>query len=253
MPMHDWTRVDPNDYHTFQFAWIAAIFHDLNNGRLPAGCYAMVDHTPPVVWDEVPPPTADDQTLASPVIVDANQAGGVAIPPLFVGLIKARASGRKQRSSGRHRVVIKHARSGLVIAAIEIVSPSNKARKSEFADLVRKSVELLQQGGNVLLIDPFPPTARDPNGIHAAVWKRLTRKPFTPPAGKPITFASYVARGANTFSAFVEPLTVGDRLPDMPLFLTSELHVPTPLEETYQTAWQGFPAPLRAVVEGVGA
>ena len=250
MPMHDWTRVEPNDYHDFHLSWIIALKADLNNGRLPAGCYAMVDHTPPIVLDEVPLSTGDDQTLASPVIVDANNSGGVAIPPPSVGLITATASGRKQRSSGRHRVVIRHARSRQTIAAIEIVSPNNKARKSEFADLVGKSVELLHQGGHVLIIDPFPPTARDPNGIHAAVWKRLTRKPFTQPAGKPLTFSSYVARGANIFSAFVEPLAVGDRLPDMPLFLTDELHVPTPLEETYQTAWQGFPAPLRVIVAG---
>ena len=35
MPMHDWTRVDPNDYHHFHLAWIAALAHALNTGRLP--------------------------------------------------------------------------------------------------------------------------------------------------------------------------------------------------------------------------
>jgi hypothetical protein len=35
----------------------------------------------------------------------------------------------------------------------------------------------------------------------------------------------------------------------MRLYLSGEYYVKTPLEETYQTAWQGFPAPLRKVVE----
>jgi hypothetical protein len=248
MPMHDWTRVDPNDYHTFHFAWIAALFHDLNNGRLPTGYYAMADHTtPPIVPDVVTLSTPDAPTaLAS----NPNGAGAIAVLTPPQATIATTASGKPPKPIGRRRVVIKHVRNRQIVAVIEIVSPSNKAKKPEFDDLLGKSVQLLLQGIHVLLIDPFPPTARDPNGIHAAVWKRLTRKPFTPPACKPITFASYVARGANTFSAFVEPLAVGDRLPDMPLFLTSELHVPTPLEETYQIAWQGFPAPLRAIVAG---
>jgi hypothetical protein len=34
-------------------------------------------------------------------------------------------------------------------------------------------------------------------------------------------------------------------LPDMPIFLTDSRYVPCPLEATYQTAWEQFPAPLR--------
>ncbi len=40
MPMHDWTRVAPNDYHDFHFAWIAAIRQALNMGRLPPEYFA---------------------------------------------------------------------------------------------------------------------------------------------------------------------------------------------------------------------
>jgi hypothetical protein len=48
--------------------------------------------------------------------------------------------------------------------------------------------------------------------------------------------------------AFVEPVAVGDALPDMPLFLTPEIYVPVPLEETYQLAWEGMPAYWREVL-----
>jgi hypothetical protein len=38
-------------------------------------------------------------------------------------------------------------------------------------------------------------------------------------------------------------------LPDMPLFLESELSVPVPLEDTYQATWQVFPAALKGLLE----
>ena len=46
-----------------------------------------------------------------------------------------------------------------------------------------------------------------------------------------------------------EPVAVGDALPDMPLFLTNDLHVTVPLESTYQTAWDASPEELRLAVE----
>ena len=42
--------------------------------------------------------------------------------------------------------------------------------------------------------------------------------------------------------AFAEPVGVGDRLPDMPLFLTEREYVPVPLEGTYQAAWEALPS-----------
>ena len=45
--------------------------------------------------------------------------------------------------------------------------------------------------------------------------------------------------------AYIEPVAVGDVLPDMPLFLKPEVYVPAPLEATYQTTWSVFPAALK--------
>jgi hypothetical protein len=47
----------------------------------------------------------------------------------------------------------------------------------------------------------------------------------------------------------VEPVAVGDPLPDMPVFLTASQYVPCPLEATYQTAWEQLPAPLKEPLE----
>jgi hypothetical protein len=72
-------------------------------------------------------------------------------------------------------------------------------------------------------------------------------RPFTPPADKPLTLASYAAGPEVRF--YVEPVAVGDTLPQMPLFLDPDTYVYVPLEPTYQTAWAGFPAPLRPLLD----
>jgi hypothetical protein len=235
MPMHDWTRVDPNDYHDFHGAWIYAIRTALNNGILPGGYYALAEHTtPPIIPDVVTLSIPDDP----PVPALGNGASGPDHEPSTTIVATAR------------RVAIHHARSRQIVAIIELVSPTNKSRRPEFVDLIGKTVQALRQGIHVMLIDPFPPTRLDPNGIHATVWKELIGKAFTPPEGKPLTLASYVAMGANRFTTYVEPIAVGDRLPDMPLFLSSEYYVATPLEETYDKAWQGYPAFLKTIMEG---
>jgi hypothetical protein len=247
MPMHDWTRVDANDYHDFHGAWIYAIRTALNSGLLPEGYFALAEHTTPPIIPDVVTLSIPDESLPPGRMVEANGAGGT--EPESASTIVATAPGKKLRPRGRRRVVIHHARSRQIVAVIELVSPTNKATRPEFADLIGKTLQLLRQGVHVMLIDPFPPTPRDPKGIHATVWKELTGKTFTPPEGKPLTVASYVALGANTFRAYVEPLAIGDRLPDLRLYLSGEFYVKTPLEETYQTAWQGFPSPLRVIVE----
>jgi hypothetical protein len=51
---------------------------------------------------------------------------------------------------------------------------------------------------------------------------------------------------------FVEPVAVGDVLPDMPLFLEPEFYVPVPLEATYQSTWEGVPQFWRDQLERSG-
>jgi hypothetical protein len=56
-----------------------------------------------------------------------------------------------------------------------------------------------------------------------------------------------------TTRAYIEPVAVGDPLPDMPLFLEPEAFVPVPLEVTYQTAFHLLPARWRTVLESAKA
>ena len=84
------------------------------------------------------------------------------------------------------------------------------------------------------------PGRADPNGIHPLIWKPFKKKSrFALPADKPLTLASYAA--TDPARAYVEPVAVGDRLPDMPLFLTPNLYVKVPLEAAYVAAWKLVP------------
>ncbi len=51
-------------------------------------------------------------------------------------------------------------------------------------------------------------------------------------------------------TAYVEPVSVGDVLRDMPLFLDPVSYIKVPLQATYQQAWAGVPHRWRRVLEG---
>ncbi len=105
----------------------------------------------------------------------------------------------------------------------------------------------MRKGIHVLVIDLFTPTQRDPFGIHKAIWDEIVEEDFAFPDGKNRILASYET--GRERAAYVEPVAVGDRLPDMPLFITNALHVMVPLEPTYQATWDASPEELRIAVE----
>jgi len=258
MPMHDWTRVEPNYFHAFHVAWMASLQHALNNGTLPPGYYALAEQvTPPYEPDILALQVPSSHTGANgtngtgvPAGPESVSEGGVALAAAPPRVRFTTAEPRSARASRRQRrVAVRHGSTHRLVAVIEIVSPGNKSSRREFQRFVDKALELLVQGVHLLVIDPFPPTARDPHGVHAAVWRGIVRKRFTPPPDKTLTLASYAAE-PDQFTAFVEPLAVGDPIPDMPLFLTPGEYVNVPLGETYAQAWAGFPKPWQAVVEG---
>lgn len=229
MPIHDWTRVRANRFHDFHQSWTIAIRNELN-GRLPPGYFAMVEQKaggpePDVVTLELTPRPG-------------LEPGGVAVD---AAPADADAYARKA-----NRITVRHP-DGQVVAVIEIVSPGNKESGHAIRSFARKAIEFLQAGIHLLIVDLFPPGARDPQGIHKVIWDGLCDEPFTLPPDKPLTVTAYDA-GSETV-AYVEPVAVGDALPEMPLFLAADRYVPCPLETTYQTAWEQVPPPLREPLE----
>ena len=98
-----------------------------------------------------------------------------------------------------------------------------------------------------MIVDLFPPTARDTFGLHKVIWDEIEEEDFTFPEGKDRILVSY--RVGDERVAYVEPIGVGDSLPAMPLFVANDLHVKVPLEPTYQATWDASPEDLRVAVE----
>jgi hypothetical protein len=238
MPIHDWTRVEAGDFHDFHQCWVIAIRNALNAGLLPPGYMAMAEQ---VTGRPIP----DVVTLQAREPNEGPE-GGIALalaPPT------ARVIARMERinyAKRADRVVIRHGR-GKVVAIIEIVSPGNKDNTNGLKAFVRKAGKLLRRGVHLLVVDLFPPSVRDPHGIHKAIWDQFKEEPFELPPDKPLTLAAYAAGSEKV--AYVENVAVGDRLPDMPIFLTPDHYVPCPLEASYQVTWGVFPGALKGRLE----
>ncbi len=177
---------------------------------------------------------------------DHPDATAVAVAPPRVKLVETAEEDAllaKQR-----RVVVRHTSDDRIVALIEIVSPGNKARQPALDLFVRKAVEALRQGWHLLILDLHPPSPRDPKGIHGAIWPEVGgAASFQTPHDKPLTLVSYEA--AFPKHAYIEPVAVGDPLPEMPLFLAPGWYINVPLEPTYQAAWRGVPRRWREVLE----
>lgn len=96
---------------------------------------------------------------------------------------------------------------------------------SALRTFVEKAADILNQGVNLLVVDLFPPTVRDPLGIHKAIWDELDDEPFAVPAGKPLIVASYI--GGEIPTAYVESVGIGDELPSMSIFLSETRYIRT--------------------------
>jgi hypothetical protein len=240
MPVHDWTRVDAGLFHAFHQRWISALCDALNMGGLPADYFALPEQVigpvPDVLTLQVTP-AGDNPSGPSPALAVATD------PPRTRHVRRNEVDTYARKAN---RVAVRH-RHGHVVAVIEIVSPGNKASRNEFRSFVQKSADLIRQNVHLLVIDLFPPGPRDPQGIHKAIWDEFLEEDFSLSPDKQLTLASYDAGPPRV--AYVEPVGVGDVLPNMPLFLEPELYVWAPLEATYAATWQVFPAQLKGLLE----
>jgi hypothetical protein len=211
MPMHDWTKVPDGIFHAFHHRWISSISDELNSGRLPADYYALPEQVAAGLGPEVltlqerRPPPRDIGHIAT------------ASPPRVRPQTRftAEAEGDFYRRKKKF-VVVRHVSGDRVVAVLEIVSPGNKAAGHAFAAFVQKALDLLEQRIHLLVVDPFPPGPRDPNGIHAAIWQEID---------------------------------VGDTLPEMALFVEPNEAVLVPLEATYQASYAVLPRRWREVLD----
>lgn len=239
MPIHDWSRIDPGTFHNFHQIWSVELANRLNAKALPDGFFAMIEQ-------KVPLPEPDVVTLSTAAPRDLPRGGIATLTRPEAKIVERAEDDYYVRKA--NRIAIHHGR-GRIVAVVEFVSPGNKHSVTAFSGFVRKAGDFLRAGVHLLIVDLFPPTRRDPNGVHEAIWSEISPTEYQQPADAPLTAVSYFA--GSEPAAFVEPLALGQSLPPLPLFLGSDEleYVPCPLEETYQSTWASLPQVLRDAVE----
>ncbi|MDB5313833.1 MAG: hypothetical protein JWO38_8035 [Gemmataceae bacterium] len=245
MPIHDWTTVDAGIFHHFHHGWVESLQRALNSGVLPPDYYAMAEQHaagfgPDVLTLQGGPPDPDPPEPT---------AGGLLLAPPKVRIVEESDMAFYRRK--QNTVAVRHVSDDRVVSMIEIVSPGNKSGRNPLRAFVEKAAELIGKGIHLLVLDLHPPGPRDPDGIHGAIWDEVDGRPYHHLPDKPLTLAAYEANN-YAVTAYVEPVAVGDTLPDMPLYLIPGGHVLVPLEKTYQAAWEGVPARWRRVIGGGG-
>lgn len=199
-------------------------------------------------WSRVPSGLFHDFHQTWTIQIKVARNTGI-LPKGLSALVEQRTGAKQIHAQRANRIVVKHYL-GRTVAVIEIVSPGNKDTRASLRDFVEKAIDYLRAGVHLLVLDLFPASPRDPQGVHGLIWDEIGEKPFVLPKGRDRVLASYET--GEERAAYVEVLSVGDVLPAMPLFVAEGMHVQVPLEETYQSAWFACPEDMReAVATGV--
>lgn len=237
MPMHDWNRVDAGIFHAFHHSWIEEI-HRAMLKRLPEGYYSLPEQVAACFGPDILALKHDDAE-------DDLIGGGTAT--LSRPKTKMYQETPKEFYLRRKKsVVIHHVSGDRIVAMIEIVSPGNKNSIHGLRAFVRKARELLLKKIHLLIIDPFPVGNRDQHGLHAAIFEDFQDNPLHLPAESPLSLFPHECD--DRVKAYLEPIAVGDVLPDMPVFLYPGMYVNMPLEATYMAAWEAVPRRWQNVI-----
>jgi hypothetical protein len=253
MPIHDWTRVSAGTFHAFHNSWITHLQERLNAGLLPAPYYALGEQRAGEITPDLLALRAADEGIEElrwDQASDGASNGLVALAdaPPQVQLSQEAVDDLAFYLARQRTIVIRHSSGDRIVALIEIVSPANKHTQQTLEQFADKVIAALHDGIHVLLVDLFPPTRYDPDGIHGYIWHRLLAGTYHAPPEGILTLVSYAA--IQPLRAFVERLNAGDSLTAMPLCLTRTHYINVPLEETCQQAWSGVPQRWRRVIEG---
>jgi len=122
-----------------------------------------------------------------------------------------------------------------LVAANELVSPSNKDRPDTRQAFIAKCASLMQQDISVTIVDVV--TTRDFN-LYAELLRFLGQNESAP-TDQPTNIYAATCRGTRPRKRWIlenwyQPLAIGKPLPTLPLWLTNDLAVSLNLESSYQ-------------------
>ncbi len=174
-----------------------------------------------------------DRGFSGSYIPEDDRAGGVATlsAPAPTFTVEADLSEQDQ-----YEVLIRDAERGReLVAAIEIVSPSNKHNTESRELFTGKVRTMLQQGVCVSIVDLV--SNRQAN-LYAELLASLGRgDPQLAPKPPRLYAVTIRARGGRSpflIDAWFNPMTVGQSLPTLPIWLSPELRILYSFESSYE-------------------
>ena len=166
MPIHDWSNVNDGMFHWFHQRWIGSIA----NGSTVAGCrkasMPSANFTPmrlsPMCWpSKIVRRNGPGQWASS-------KGFGVALPE---SPPKTRFTWEAEKEWYLPRKIsLPCAASTAFWCGDRDRLAGQQIEPGAVPQIPQKTIELLDQGVHVIVIDFFPPTPRDPQGIHQAIW-----------------------------------------------------------------------------------
>ena len=241
MPLSDHENPAPGQFRpweSFHSQWAGAIVVHLNGMVLSERYIALpqVHLSTRVEVDAATFERAEPQTTAE----NGGVATAVYAPPKPPIAVAADFS-----AVDAIEVQIHREEGGLtLVAAIELVSPSNKDRPGNREAFLRKCATYLQEGIALIIIDLI--TAR-PGHFHAELVELLAAG-TDPLVGEDepryaAAYRSLFTRSRGRIEAWPSRLRLGEVLPTLPLWLDYDLAVPVDLEKTYRAARESLRLP----------
>jgi hypothetical protein len=225
MPLRDHFRSPLDDltaWEGFHGGWPMMIVQALSR-KLPRR-YVAAPRVHSGTSAEIDVATYEKDEPASPAL-DADNGGGVTtdLP-----------------AQDEYEVLVYDSKRGRrLVAAIEIVSPANKARPEHRAAFVAKCVALLEKQVSVVIVDLV--TTRHFN-LYSELLELIDQ---TDPAlgDEPPSLYAVACRTTKKGKAWLletwaHMLTLGQPLPTLPLWLADNLALPLDLEESYEQTCQ---------------
>lgn len=214
-------------FHSLHVAWIAELMRFLNQGGLPEGYLARAE-------EYVGPYQSDLLTLEVDARPDPPRTSPAELVPTLTIAPPRFAVQQRQR-----RLSVFSARDERRVAVIEVVSPGNKDSHTKARWFEATLVEYLAAALHALVVDPLPATGPAP-GLAAAVVRELGALATVPAEGRCVT--SFERRvDPLEVRVYHRSLTLGQALPDVPLFLEPGVWVDVRLEPSYERALSLLP------------
>jgi len=224
MPLLDHFRAPLHPKHhwdSFHTSWAGSITDALNDDLLPEWYFAAQTTTggSPIEIDVATfsKDRSEPSTTAVATRVYAPSAATMVVPAAFPDAFEVKVYYEEGGAK--------------LVAAIELISPSNKDRPAHRRAFAAKCAGYLSQGIALMIVDVV--TTRRAN-LHREILSILNAE-IAEPASDLYT-AAYrpVVRGPDEqIEIWSNELTLGESLPTMPLWLNAELCLPIDLEATY--------------------